>query len=211
MPLQRKHKSFHCRRRNFQSTFTSPHQSQTAMPPPHPPLVGLNKRNEYSLHTAREKRKGSLFRLLSPRAGTTSRSDVPSLTLHVANYGSILIQCTDDAFAPSRPDIRSRSTSSHTPGNTTSITPIVIGAEGDAYVAPPTQTREFELAGTLEIAMPAHLGKRRVRSIKIGMDATTRLDMGSTRGWEEDTIFNRRVEIRGAHGAEIILEPGTHL
>lgn len=71
--------------------------------------------------------------------------------------------------------------------------------------------REFELAGTLEITMPPHLGKRRVRSIKIGMDATTRLDMGKTRGWEEDTIFKRRIEIRGADGAGIILEPGTQL
>ena len=71
--------------------------------------------------------------------------------------------------------------------------------------------QEYELSGSLEISMPRHLGKRRVKAIRIGMSGTTRLDMGKSRGWEEDEIFKRKIEIRGSDDAGLILEPGTQL
>lgn len=161
---------------------------------------GLSKREDYNPgSTDKDKKKGSLLRLLSPRPSSSSKSDIPSLVLHVADYGSILIQTSDRENDTRPPPSRQNSHS----GTST--------PRGEEYVVPPSQIHEYELAGTLEITMPPHLGKRRVKAIRIGMDATTRLDMGKTRGWEEDTIFKRKLEIRGADRAGIILEPGTQL
>jgi hypothetical protein len=166
---------------------------------------GLSKRADYNPPVEeKEKKKGSLLRLLSPRAGSSSRSEVPTLILHVADYGSLLIQTGDRPYDPRPPPARHNS---HTSGASTPASPT---ESADGYIGPPTQVQEYELAGTLEIVMPPHLGKRRVKSIRIGMDAVTRLDMGKGRGWEEDTIFKRKIEI-GAGQAGIVLEPGTQL
>lgn len=180
------------------------------MAPPFLEPVGLSKRDDYN-PVRPEKKKGSLFRLLGPRGGSSSRSEVPTLTLHVADYGSLLIQTTDLPYGASRPVPPSRHNSAG-PGSSTPNSPTdEYREEQDGYIPPPSQTREYELPGTLEIGMPPHMGKRRVRAIRIGMTATTRLDMGKGRGWEEDIIFSRMIEIKGADGAGIVLEPGVQL
>lgn len=171
-----------------------------AMAPTHPAPPGISKRDDYN---PTRKPKGSLLRLLSPRAGTSSRAEVPSLTLHVADYGSLLIQTTDSSYDSSRPRLQHHSSSHNSASSTTDIQ--------DDYIPPPSQMHEYELSGTLEIGMPLHLGKRRVKAIRIGMSGVTRLDMGKNRGWEEDEIFKRKIEIRGADEAGITLEPGTQL
>ncbi|KAL7422848.1 hypothetical protein Q5752_002144 [Cryptotrichosporon argae] len=61
-----------------------------------------------------------------------------------------------------------------------------------------------ELAGDLEIEIPHGMGKRRCRRISVGLRSRCRLLIPG-RGWEEDTIFERKVEVRGA----IILHEGV--
>jgi hypothetical protein len=88
-------------------------------------------------------------------------------------------------------------------------------ASDNAHTAPPpSNLQELQLSGTLEITMPPHLGRRRVRAIRVGLSARTKLDMGKARGWEEDEIFARRIDLQGqGHGASdgVVLEPGQQV
>ncbi|KLT41852.1 hypothetical protein CC85DRAFT_292445 [Cutaneotrichosporon oleaginosum] len=63
------------------------------------------------------------------------------------------------------------------------------------------------LTGTLEVVMKE---RRRVRAISIGVQSVCRLNMMGSRGWEEDGIFERGVEILGDDDGEgIWLEKGS--
>ena len=73
-----------------------------------------------------------------------------------------------------------------------------------------TQTREPPtndtlLSGSLEVIMEK---RRRCRSISIGVQSVCRLYMGK-RGWEDDGIFERGVEILDGDTEEIWLEKGS--
>lgn len=61
-----------------------------------------------------------------------------------------------------------------------------------------------ELSGELEIWLPKGYGKRRCRAIRMKLRNVARLNMGPMRGWEEDCLFERSTEIKGA----IVLEEG---
>lgn len=59
--------------------------------------------------------------------------------------------------------------------------------------------------------MPPHLGQRRVKAIRVGLSAKTKLHMGKQRGWEEDEIFHRKMEMKGEDGDGVVLDPGNQV
>ena len=78
--------------------------------------------------------------------------------------------------------------------------------------APPANKRpELEISGTIAITMPPHLGQRRVKAIRVGLSAKTKLHMGKQRGWEEDEIFHRKMEMKGEDGNGVVLDPGNQV
>lgn len=63
------------------------------------------------------------------------------------------------------------------------------------------------LTGTLEVVMKE---RRRVQAISVGVQSVARLNMCGARGWEEDGIFERGVEIlSGVDEEGIWLEKGS--
>lgn len=78
-----------------------------------------------------------------------------------------------------------------------------IQAEGEGE-AEPRQFQDRELNGELEIDVPRGMGRRRCRAIRLTLKNVARLFMGEQRGWEEDVLFERTLEVKGA----IILEEG---
>lgn len=61
-----------------------------------------------------------------------------------------------------------------------------------------------ELSGEIEIAIRRGNGPVRCKAIRATVRSLCRLYMGEQRGWEEDVLFERSVEMTGA----IILEEG---
>ncbi|BEI98873.1 hypothetical protein CcaverHIS631_0311720 [Cutaneotrichosporon cavernicola] len=66
-------------------------------------------------------------------------------------------------------------------------------------------TRGRELHGEVEIDLPRGTGRRRCRAVRVTLRNVSRLHMGDERGWEEDVLFERTLEVKGA----IILEEGV--
>lgn len=64
------------------------------------------------------------------------------------------------------------------------------------------------LRGELEVNVPRE-GRRRCKSIKVGIKTVVRLAMGPSRGWEEDVIFERESEHRASNSEGIWLEEGV--
>lgn len=100
---------------------------------------------------------------------------------------------------------------------------IIADGRGIALVRPPRQydlhpmevggtsreppAEDTVLTGTLEVVMKE---RRRVRAISIGVQSVCRLNMLGARGWEEDGVFERGVEILGGDDEEgIWLEKGS--
>jgi len=77
--------------------------------------------------------------------------------------------------------------------------------EADAESVQPPEFKEAELSGELEIDVPKGMGRRRCRAIRLTLRNVCRLNMGPIRGWEEDNLFERTIEVKGA----IILEEGV--
>lgn len=125
----------------------------------------------------------SFLRLLSPRPAESSSSRTAAspitLALHVPSYDAIYLSSNPDPLHE-RP----------TPGDAT---------------AP---TDDVPLRGELEVVVPDKLGRRRCRAITVGMKTVSRLDLGPGRMGEEDTIFERKVEIIAGDADGIWLEPG---
>jgi hypothetical protein len=69
----------------------------------------------------------------------------------------------------------------------------------------PVMYIERELRGELEIDVPKGMGQKRCRAIRLTLRNICRLNMGPVRGWEEDVLFERTIEVKGA----IILEEGV--
>lgn len=107
-----------------------------------------------------------------------SSHHAPTLTLHVPAYGVMYLQ---------RPR-----------------------TELDALDGPGdgSQMMSNTLRGELEINVPRGEGRRRCKSIKVGIKTIVRLAMGPARGWEEDVIFERESEHRAANAEGIWLEEG---
>jgi hypothetical protein len=125
----------------------------------------------------------SFLRLLSPRPTESSSSRTAAspitLALHVPSYGAIYLSSNPDP-------LHERS------------------APGDAS-AP---ADDVPLRGELEVVVPDKLGRRRCKAITVGMKTVSRLDLGPGRMGEEDTIFERKVEIIAGDADGIWLEPG---
>jgi hypothetical protein len=166
------------------------------------------------------KKKKGIFRLLSPLRNSASIKprpiDRPNINIRVADYGSILINTADEPFTREEVEQSSERTSSsnghqrdtynnHASGSSTPIS-------STSELAPPSNKRpELEISGTIEINMPPHLGPRRVKAIRVGLSAKTKLHMGKQRGWEEDEIFHRKMEMKGPEGNGVVLDPGSQV
>ena len=77
---------------------------------------------------------------------------------------------------------------------------------------PSSQRADRESRGELEVEIPQGMGKIRVKAIRVGMRTETELTLGEGRYKERDTIFERKLEIRGAGaGGEdgIVLNEGV--
>ncbi|WWC63208.1 uncharacterized protein I303_105808 [Kwoniella dejecticola CBS 10117] len=75
---------------------------------------------------------------------------------------------------------------------------------GSQTLEPPSE--DTVLSGSLEVTMKE---RRRVKAISIGVQSVCRLHMGVNRGWEEDGIFERGVEVLGS--TDIEMEEGIWL
>ncbi|WVQ74881.1 hypothetical protein IAR50_004488 [Cryptococcus sp. DSM 104548] len=62
------------------------------------------------------------------------------------------------------------------------------------------------LSGALEVVVTE---RQKVRAISVGVQSVARLHMGHGRGWEEDGIFERGVEVLGGNDDGIWLEKGS--
>ncbi|KAL7423927.1 hypothetical protein Q5752_001512 [Cryptotrichosporon argae] len=67
-------------------------------------------------------------------------------------------------------------------------------------------TADTVLSGALEVIMKE---RRRVQAISVGVQSVCRLHMGVKRGWEEDGVFERGVEILGGDAEGMWLEKGS--
>jgi hypothetical protein len=66
---------------------------------------------------------------------------------------------------------------------------------------------EVPYGGRLEVFLPPGSGRRRVKSIRVGIRTISTLDLGHKRGKEEDVIFERMAEL----GEGTILDEGSQL
>ena len=64
------------------------------------------------------------------------------------------------------------------------------------------------LNGDLDIQMPRGTKRRRCKSVRVGVRTKCRLHMGPGRGWEEDVVFERKVEMMGGNAEGIVLDEG---
>lgn len=78
-------------------------------------------------------------------------------------------------------------------------------ASGSSLGPPRLELQDSELSGELEVDVPRGMGRRRCRAIRMTLKNTCRLNMGPARMWEEDVLFERTIEVKGA----IILQEGV--
>lgn len=64
------------------------------------------------------------------------------------------------------------------------------------------------LNGGLDIHVPRGIKRRRVKSVRMGIRTKCRLNMGGKRGWEEDIVFERKVEMLAGNSDGILLDEG---
>jgi len=65
------------------------------------------------------------------------------------------------------------------------------------------------LSGELEVILPAGSGSKRCKSIRVGLKTVITLDLGQGRRYEEDVLFERKVEIIGSTSDGIWLSEGS--
>lgn len=65
------------------------------------------------------------------------------------------------------------------------------------------------LHGEFEITLPPGAGRKRCRAIRVVMRTKIKLDLGPGRMGEEDTIFERKVEVLGGEGEGLWLDEGS--
>lgn len=64
------------------------------------------------------------------------------------------------------------------------------------------------LHGSLDIVLPEGTGARRCKSIRVGFKTVITLDLGTGRRYEEDVLFERKVEIISSTADGIWLSEG---
>lgn len=73
-----------------------------------------------------------------------------------------------------------------------------------------TEPREdYPFGGELEITLPPGSGPKRCKSIRVGLRTMITLDLGHGRRFEEDVLFERKVEIISSTADGIWLEEGV--
>lgn len=115
-----------------------------------------------------------------PGSSSSSKNPyVPSLVLDIPTYGAVFMNTPEDPLLPTLDP------SSEKPRN------------------------DVVLHGELVITMPAALGRRRVKSIRVGMRSILKLDLKPGRMNEEDVLFERVVEIAEGESCQCYLNTGT--
>lgn len=95
----------------------------------------------------------------------------------------------------------------------------MVPSHGSVFMNPPNDPlwphgrsdgpREDQLLhGLVDISVPSG-ARRRCKSVRVGFRSTARLNMGPTRGWEEDIVFERKVEMLGGNADGILLDEGV--
>lgn len=123
------------------------------------------------------------MRRFLPGSRSASRTSSPSrsskrvrIQINVPSYGGVFMTCY-------HPDV-----------------PAALGGSTEI-----PDNLERDLRGELEIDVPKGMGRKRCRAIRLTLRNICRLNMGPGRGWEEDVLFQRTIEVKGA----IILEEGV--
>lgn len=141
----------------------------------------------------------SVLRFLSPSRRSTAASPSPStsrrprddrqqpkLDLRLPSYGSVFMT-PDESHLPDMEGL-------HLDEN---------GA------GPSTRPRmDKEARGELEVELPVGMGRRRVKAIRVGWQTVVELTLSPDRIREKDTIFERKIEIRGGNSEGLVLEEG---
>ena len=107
-------------------------------------------------------------------------SDALSLVLDIPTYGAVFMNTPDD--------------------------PLRALDQDDPAATP---RNDVVIRGELVITMPASLGRRRIKGIKVGIRSILTLDLRPGRMNEVDTLFERSVELGECSACTMILEPGT--
>ena len=109
-------------------------------------------------------------------------ADVLSLVLDIPTYGAVFMNTPDD--------------------------PLRSLDQEDSAAAP---RNDVVIRGELVITVPASLGRRRIKGIKVGIRSILTLDLRPGRMNEMDTLFERSVELGECSTCTMILEPGTSI
>ncbi|WVQ81908.1 hypothetical protein IAT38_004035 [Cryptococcus sp. DSM 104549] len=169
---------------------TSPHVAPPPIPgsaPPQPPSYASSSRAAPPLLTYSPSNVAVISSGDGPRVphavSLTNVTPQPvsnkgTLNIHIPAWGLVLV------WPPYVPDIPSSDFSS-------------------SEREPPAE--DTVLSGALEVIMKE---RRRVKSISVCVQGVSRLYMGKERGWEEDGIFERGVEVLGGDEEGIWLEKG---
>lgn len=129
----------------------------------------------------------SVLRLLSkqPASGPSSSSSHtvspdPILALHVPSYGAVMMNPPDDPLNP----------------------------QNSLYSEGPRNDQI--LHGEFEVILPPGSSRKRCKAIRVVMRTTVKLDLpGPGRLGEEDTIFERKVEVIAGNSEGLWLQEGS--
>lgn len=117
------------------------------------------------------------------RGSTPDPTDDLQLLLHVPSYGGVWMNRPNDPLSALDLNGGDPSANSDEPRN------------------------DVPLSGELEVVLPPEAGRRKCKGLKVGVKVVVRLDIGPGRMGEEDTIFDRSVDIHEDGG--VWLEPGS--
>ena len=113
---------------------------------------------------------------------SASKSSGPSVYLEVPSYGIMYLPAPRDPDVPHGDDNQDR------------------------------ERVDYILRGLLVVNMPPEMGRRRCKTIKVGMRSVCKLDLGPKRRGEEDVLFDRQIDFAGESGSDgIWLEEGTQM
>jgi hypothetical protein len=103
-------------------------------------------------------------------------------------------------------------------------TQLIVPSHGTVFINPPDDPlwpharspstsgapRDDQLfSGLLEVSVPPAAQRRRCRAVRVGLRTRASLKMSAERGWEEDVIFERKVELMGGGAEGMVLDEGT--
>ncbi|GFZ42594.1 hypothetical protein JCM24511_00310 [Saitozyma sp. JCM 24511] len=166
--------------------------------PPAPSLHGMSKDRRDLFHSLLSRPSRSRSRNVSPSPTSSPSSSNPS--------SRAVSPSRQTQSLPQGQQPRSRRPHRHQPPLRVSL---LVPARGLVFMPSPlleasSGTWSQELSGDIEIDVPEGSGRVRCNAITVALKSVSRLNLGPMRGWEDDVLFERKVEIRG----RIVLEEG---